>query len=162
MPKLICFINSGSIFNQQISASSLAAYDKIASIPGPTRSSEEVLSNALSASIYNLSPQDEPQLDHNFNLENQLCEGFLRAKSSKNKLDLFMYMISLGRYALSLKRCDEYMFVCVKHLLEIFDSNEDDRWSAFTSALAQRQLFILSKRINMQELLGEFEEKGII
>ena len=25
--------------------------------------------------------------------------------------------------------------------------------------LAQRQLFILSKRINMQELLGEFEEK---
>jgi hypothetical protein len=68
-------------------------------------------------SIFGLSSDSDPQLDHNFNLENQLCEGFLRAKSSKNILDLFMYIISLGRYALSLKRCDEYMFICVKHFI---------------------------------------------
>ncbi len=156
VPKLICFVSSGSIFNQQISTSSLSTITDKSNIAIP--GVDDTVSNVVSASIYNL--QNEPQLEHNFNLENALCEGFLRAKSSRNKLDLYMYMISLGRYALSLKKCDEYMFVCVKHLLEIFDSNECDKWSMFASALAQRQLFIMSKRINMQELLGEFEEKG--
>ena len=124
------------------------------------QSNEEAFSVAVSASIFNLNEQDDAILEQNFNLESKLCEGFLRAKSSKNKLDLFMYMISLGRFCLSLKKCDEYMFVCIKHLLEIFDSNENDKWTAFMSSLAQRQLFIISKRINMQELFGEFEEKG--
>jgi hypothetical protein len=40
-----------------------------------------------------------------------------------------MYMTALGRFALSLKRCDEYLFICVKHLLEIFDSDESSDWS---------------------------------
>jgi len=155
VPKLICFVSGGSIFNQQISTSSLSTITDKSNIAIPA---SEDINSIVSTSIYNL--QNEPQLEHNFNLENTLCEGFLRAKASRNKLDLFMYMISLGRFALSLKKCDEYMFVCVKHLLEIFDSNECDKWSMFASALAQRQLFIMSKRINMQELLGEFEEKG--
>lgn len=121
---------------------------------------EEAFNNAMSVSIFSLNSDSDPQLDHNFNLENQLCEGFLRAKSSKNLQDLFMYIISLGRYALSLKKCDEYMFICVKHLLEIFNAdNSNNKWALFSSALAQRQLFILSKRINMTELLSEFEEK---
>ena len=103
--------------------------------------------------------QQQPQLDHNFNMEQQLCEGFMRAKSSKNPLELYMYVIALGRFALSLKKCDEYVFVCVKHLLEIFDANEPTEFSLLASSLAQRQLFILSKHINMAELLAEFEEK---
>ena len=155
VPKLICFVKGGSIFNQQI-ASSTNSTPLLPSI----QSNEEAFSVAVSASIFNLNEQDDAILEQNFNLESKLCEGFLRAKSSKNKLDLFMYMISLGRFCLSLKKCDEYMFVCIKHLLEIFDSNENDKWTAFMSSLAQRQLFIISKRINMQELFGEFEEKG--
>ena len=162
IPKMICFFNNESFLNQQMSTmstlSSMRVNDR--SIALPNLLTNEMVINAMSVSIYSLSSQTDSQLEHNFNLESQLCEGFLRAKSSKNIQDLYLYMISLGRYALSLKKCDEHMFVCVKHLLEIFDSNENDNWSSFTSALAQRQLFILSKRINMQELLGEFEEKG--
>ena len=34
-----------------------------------------------------------------------------------------------------------------------------DEWSQLTSALAQRELLLISKKLNMQELLAEFEEK---
>ena len=160
IPKMICFFINDLYLNQQqmSTISSIRVNDR--SITLPNLLTNEAVINAMSVSIYSLSSQTDSQLEHNFNLESQLCEGFLRAKSSKNIQDLYMYMISLGRFTLSLKKCDEHMFVSVKHLLEIFDSNENDNWSSFTSALAQRQLFILSKRINMQELLGEFEEKG--
>jgi hypothetical protein len=151
IPKLIC-LSSLTPMPHQISASSLS------SVFVPSRH-DEATSYALGCSIFSLVSQSDPQLDHNFNLENQLCEGFLRAKSSKNLLDLFMYMMALGRFALSLKKCDEYLFVCVKHLLEIFDSDESSEWSLLACSLAQRQLFVLSKRINMQELVAEFEEK---
>jgi serine/threonine-protein kinase ATR len=117
-------------------------------------------SNNDSLSLLSTSINDEQQqLDHNLNLENQLCEGVLRAKSSKSIQDLHLYIISLGKFALGLRNCDEYTFLCVKHLLAIFDSNENNLWSHFASSLAQWQLFILSKRINMPELLGQFEEK---
>jgi hypothetical protein len=122
--------------------------------------SDAVNSGMVSSSTASLS---ETQLDHNFNLELQLCELYVRAKSSKNLMELYMYIVALGAYALNLRQrsvcCDEYMFVCVKHLLEIFDSNEANRWSKLASSLAQRQLFTLSKRVNMQELLAEFEER---
>ena len=151
IPKLIC-LNSLTLLPHQISASNLS------NVFVPSLQ-DEAMSYALNCSIFSLVNQSDPQLDHNFNLENQLCEGFLRAKSSKNLLDLYMYMMALGRFALSLKKCDEYLFVCVKHLLEIFDSDESSEWSLLACSLAQRQLFVLSKRINMQELVAEFEEK---
>ncbi len=105
--------------------------------------------------------------DHNLHLEYKLCQGFLYAKDkdlkeskdvcgnkdNKNILNQFLYIISLGYLASSLNY-DEYLFVTVKHLIEIFDSSH-----IISSALAQRQLFILSKCLNMQELLSEFTEK---
>jgi hypothetical protein len=112
----------------------------------------------MNTSIFSLLTQSDTQLDHNFNLENSLCEGFLRAKSSQNFIDLYMYVVALGRFAFSLKKCDEYVFICVKHLLEIFELNEPNEMGKLASALALRQLSILSKRINMKELLAEFEE----
>lgn len=152
IPKLIC-LNSTSIANKSDTKTAVSSLS-------PASSNEELISKAMSMSIFSLTSDSDPQLDHNFNFENQLCEGFLRAKSSKNHQDLYMYIICLGRFALSLKKCDEYMFLCVKHLLEIFDAEDSkDKWTQFASALAQRQLFILSKRINMAELLNEFEEK---
>ncbi|CAF0950646.1 unnamed protein product [Brachionus calyciflorus] len=119
---------------------------------------DEIINKAMSTSIQAISNPNE-QLDHNFNLENQLCEGILRSKNSKNLLDLYMYTLSLGRYALHLKKPDEYLFICVKHLIEIIDSNLNDEWSSLAKSLAQRQLFMLSKNINIQDLLREFEEK---
>lgn len=122
---------------------------------------DEATIKAMQTSIYSLSMQPDPQLNHNFNLENQLCEGFLRAKNSKNILDMYMFIIGLGHFALSLNNLDEYLFVCVKHLLEIIDSNRTDvdEWTSLAQCLAQRQLLALSKKINMQEILNEFEEK---
>jgi hypothetical protein len=70
-----------------------------------------------------LNTQNNQHLDQNFNLENLICEGFLKAKTSRNIVDLFIYVIGLGRLALSFSkpRPNEYMFVCVKHLLEIIN-----------------------------------------
>jgi serine/threonine-protein kinase ATR len=95
----------------------------------------------------------EVKYDHNFNLENQLCDGFLKSKMEQNFLNNYLFIISLGRLALSLK-CDDYLFVTVRDLIEIFDSND-----LLASSLAQQQLLILSKHINMQELMSEFNEK---
>lgn len=155
VPKLICY-NITNLIQNQVSTSDLMSISKANE---KQIINDEVIYKAMSTSIYSLSIQSDPQLDHNFNLENQLCEGFLRAKSSKNLLDIYLYVISMGRFALSLKKSDEYLFVCVKHLLEIIDSSQSDEWSSLAKALAQRQLFMLSKKINLQELLSEFEEK---
>jgi hypothetical protein len=129
--------------------------------------------------------------DHNFNLELKMCEGFLRAKTSKNLLDIFMFVIGLGRLAISFNQTrakpDEYIFLCVKHLLEIASSSSYDKtahhqqlimnvneenndpikpsdsseeeWNKLCSDLAQRELNLLSKKVNMRELLAEFEDK---
>jgi hypothetical protein len=110
--------------------------------------------------------QNEFKHDHNLHLEYKLCQGFLNAKEkdlkdckdpsvrdSSNSLNQYLYIVSLGYLATSLNY-DEYLFVTVKHLIEIFDSSH-----VISSALAQRQLFILSKCLNMQELLSEFTEK---
>ena len=158
IPKLLCLINSNGSLPPSYTTGTSKQVDRCATNMS-LGSNDELISNAMSISIFSLNEKSDPQLDHNFNLENQLCEGVLRAKSSKNLLDFYMYIIALGRFGLSLKKPDEHMFVCVKHLLEIFDDNESNSWTFFGSALAQRQLFILSKRINMQELLAEFEEK---
>lgn len=155
IPKLVCHNVASVVQNQASKADAMSlskACEKQLII-------DEVTYKAMSTSINSLATQSDPQLDHNFNVENQLCEGFLRAKSSKNLLDLYMYLIGLGRFALSLKKSDEYLFVCVKHLLEIIDSNQNDEWTELAKSLAQRQLFMLSKKLNFQELLGEFEEK---
>ena len=130
IPKLICFNTSNAALPNQIRQpmSNAKGKDKqlVSLVPSIF---DESINNAMNNSIFALLNQSDPQLDHNFNLENQLCEGFLRAKSSKNYVELYMYMIALGRFALSLKRCDEYLFICVKHLLEIFDSDESCNWS---------------------------------
>ncbi len=64
------------------------------------------------------------QNDHDvntYNIEDFLCEGFEKAKTSKNILDLFIYLMGLGRLALSFVNPNphEYIFLCVKRLLEI-------------------------------------------
>ena len=88
---------------------------------------DEQVNRAMNTSIFSLmrASDNETQFDHNFNFENQLCEGFLRAKTSKNLLDLFMFIIGLGRLTLSFttRKPDEYIFLCVKHLLEIINSS---------------------------------------
>lgn len=113
---------------------------------------DEDTAKAMQQSVYALSTHTDLQLNHNFNLENQLCEGFLNAKNSKSLLNMYLFIIGLGRFALSLTRSDEYVFVCVKHLLEIIDSNqnENDEWALFARSLAQRQLVAISKKINMK------------
>lgn len=119
---------------------------------------EESILKAMSTSIQALSnPSD--QLDHNFNLEIQLCEGLLKSKSSNNLVDLYIFTLGLAKFALNLKRPDEYLFICVKHLIEIIDSNQNDEFASLAKSLAQRQLFMLSKKVNIQDLLREFEEK---
>jgi hypothetical protein len=93
---------------------------------------DEDTAKAMQQSIYSLSSNDSNeymQINHNFNLENQLCEGFLNGKNSKSLFNMHLFIVALGRFALSMSRsADEYVFVCVKHLLEIIDSNqaEDD------------------------------------
>jgi len=130
IPKLICFnvLNSSLPHQIRSSMNNSKGKDKQSMSMMPSIY-DETINNAMNNSIFSLLNQSDPQLDHNFNLENQLCEGFLRAKSSKNLVELYMYMTALGRFALSLKRCDEYLFICVKHLLEIFDSDESSDWS---------------------------------
>ena len=113
----------------------------------------------------------------NFNLENQLCEGFLRAKSSKNLVELYMYMVALGRFALSLKKCDEYLFVCVKHLLEIFDTDESNDWSLLACSVNFNICILIHKvfrgkcflqkllhflKILMKKLLEEFNQFSLL
>ena len=119
---------------------------------------DDYILKAMNNSIQSLANSNE-QLDHNFNLETQLCEGLLKAKSSKNLLDLYIFTLGLGKFALNLKKPDEYLFICVKHLIEIIDSNQNDEFTSLAKSLAQRQLFMLSKKIDIQDLLREFEEK---
>lgn len=113
---------------------------------------DEDTANAMQQSVYSLSSHTDPQLNHNFNLENQLCEGFLNAKNSKSIANMYLFIIGLGRFALSMTQSDEYVFVCVKHLLEIIDSNQGDvdDWCLLARSLAQRQLIAISKKINMK------------
>lgn len=108
---------------------------------------DEDTSKAMQHSVYSHA---DLQLNHNFNLENQLCEGFLNARQSKSLINMYLFIIGLGRFALSLTH--EYVFVCVKHLFEIIDSNqqEDDDWALLARSLAQRQLIAISKKINMK------------
>lgn len=100
-----------------------------------------------------LSEINDHRSEFNYLLESQLCNGLLKSKLSKNTLNEYIYIISLGRFALSIQ-CNEYLFITVKHLLEVFDSNDP-----VASSLAERQLSNLSKNLNMQELLHEFTEK---
>lgn len=128
--------------------------------------------NANDAMQSDVDDSDEIQLDHNLNLEMRLCEGLLRSKGEKNQLDILIYTIGLGRLALSLntRKPDEYVFVCIKHLLEIINDtcpssssepneNYSDDWNQFCCDMARRELSLISKNINMQSLLTEFEEQ---
>lgn len=113
---------------------------------------DEDTANAMQQSVYSLSSHTDPQLNHNFNLENQLCEGFINAQNSKNLFNMYLFIVGLGRFALSMTQSDEYVFVCVKHLLEIIDSNQSDadEYALLARSLAHQQLIVISKKINMK------------
>lgn len=113
---------------------------------------DEDTANAMRQSVYALSTHTDPQLNHNFNLENQLCEGFINAHNAKNLFNMYLFTVGLGRFALAMTQSDEYVFVCVKHLLEIIDSNQSDAddYALLARSLAHQQLIVISKKINMK------------
>ena len=162
IPKLICFNASTNIITLPPtirSANNQGGKGKDKQLVASSTSSsiyDETVSNSMSNSIFSLLNQSDPQLDHNFNLENQLCEGFLRAKSSKNLVELYVYMVALGRFALSLKRCDEYLFVCVKHLLEIFDTDESSDWSLLACSV---NYFIF--KVSISEIISSYKQEKL-
>ena len=113
---------------------------------------DEDVANAMQLSVYSLSTHTDHQLNHNFNLENQLCEGFINATNSKSLLNMYLFIVGLSRFALSMTQSDEYVFVCVKHLLEIIDSNqsESEDYALLARSMAHQQLILISKKINMK------------
>ena len=119
----------------------------------PTSSSTSSNINSCSSLVDSNIQPNECKYHHNSCLEKHLCDGYLKSKAGENWLNSYLFIISLGRLGLTLK-CGEYLFVTVRDLIQIFNSNDN-----LGSPLAQQQLLVLSKHINMQEIFNDSTER---